>query len=181
MSNKRDEIMGLINEAHASGASQLEACKVIGMSERTLQRWKQPDNAADGRIDAQHVPANKLTQIERQRIINTANKNEYADLSPAKIVPKLADTGVYIASESSFYRVLKEAKQLQHRQKAKPDRQVKKPRALTATQPNQIYTWDITYLPTQVKGIFLYLYLVMDIYSRKIVGWQVHREESDVV
>lgn len=79
---------------------------------------------------------------------------------------------------STFYRVLKEANQCQHRQQAKPDRQVKKPRALTATQPNQIYTWDITYLPTQVKGIFLYLYLVMDIYSRKIVGWQVHEEES---
>jgi transposase InsO family protein len=181
MKKERDEVVELINEAHASGASQLKACKVIGMSERTLQRWKQPDNAADGRIDAHHAPANKLTQMERQRIFNTANKPEYADLPPAKIVPKLADTGVYIASESSFYRVLKEANQLQHRQKAKPDRQIKKPRALTATQPNQIYTWDITYLPTRVKGIFLYLYLVMDIYSRKIVGWQVHMQETSTL
>jgi len=181
MSHERNEIMGLTDEAHASGARQSQACKIIGISQRTLQRWNRLDNTVDGRIDAHHAPANKLTQMERQRIIQTANKREYANLPPSKIVPKLADEGVYIASESSFYRVLKEAKQLQHRQKAKPDRQVKKPRALTATQPNQIYTWDITYLPTQVKGIFLYLYLVMDIYSRKIVGWQVHEEESSTL
>jgi len=181
MSHERDEIIGLIDEAHASGASQFKACKVIGITQRTLQRWKRLGNTTDGRIDAHHAPANKLTQMERQRIVQTANKSEYADLPPSKIVPKLADEGVYIASESTFYRVLKEANQCQHRQQAKPDRQVKKPRALTATQPNQIYTWDITYLPTQVKGIFLYLYLVMDIYSRKIVGWQVHEEESSTL
>jgi len=176
----RVEIIKLIDEARTSGARQTQACKIIGISSRTLQRWQQ-DDVHDGRIDAKHAPANKLTAIERQRIIQTANKSEYADLPPTKIVPKLADKGVYIASESTFYRVLKEANQLQHRQKEKPDRQVKKPRALTATGPNQIFTWDITYLPTQVKGIFLYLYLVMDIYSRKIVGWQVHEEESSTL
>lgn len=180
MSSERAEIIELVNESLASGARQSQACKIIGISCRTLQRWQQ-DNTHDGRIYAKHAPANKLTAMERQRIIRTANKSEYADLPPGKIVPKLADKGVYIASESTFYRVLKEVNQQQHRQKAKPDRQVKKPRALTATGPNQIFTWDITYLPTQVKGIFLYLYLVMDIYSRKIVGWQVHEEESSTL
>ena len=180
MSTERAEIIKLIDEARVSGARQSQACKIIGISNRTLQRWQQPDNQ-DGRIDANHSPANKLTEMERQRIIQTANEPEYADLPPSKIVPKLADKGLYIASESTFYRVLKEVNQLKHRQKAKPDRQVKKPRALTATGPNQVYTWDITYLPTQIKGIFLYLYLVMDIYSRKIVGWQVHDEESSTL
>ncbi len=180
MSTERAEIIRLIDEARLAGARQSQACKIIGISGRTLQRWRQGDTP-DGRIDANHAPANKLTEMEKQRIIQTANKPEYADLPPSKIVPKLADKGVYIASESTFYRVLNAANQLQHRQKAKPDRQVKKPRALTATGPNQIYTWDITYLPTQVKGIFLYLYLVMDIYSRKIVGWQVHDEESSTL
>ena len=180
MSTERAEIIKLIDEARMSGARQSNACKIIGISCRTLQRWRQ-DDTQDGRIDAKHAPANKLTAMERQRIIQTANKPEYADLPPGKIVPKLADKGAYIASESTFYRVLKEVNQQHHRQKAKPDRQVKKPRALTATGPNQIFTWDITYLPTQVKGIFLYLYLVMDIYSRKIVGWQVHEEESSTL
>ncbi|MCF6354852.1 MAG: IS3 family transposase, partial [Candidatus Polarisedimenticolaceae bacterium] len=96
-------------------------------------------------------------------------------------VPKLADLGRYIASEATFYRILNDNDQLKHRGKSKPAKKVTKPRALTATAANQIYTWDITYLPTQVKGVFLYLYLVLDIYSRKIVGWQVHSEELSLL
>ena len=126
-------------------------------------------------------PCNKLTALERQRIIKVVNEPEYADLAPSQIVPKLADDGRYIASESTTYRVLKDEKQLHHRQKSKLVSPAKKPRALTATGPNQIYTWDITYLPTLVKGVFLYLYLVLDIYSRKIVGWQVHAEERSAL
>jgi putative transposase len=136
-----------------------------------------PANHHDGRIDALHVPTNKLTELERQRIIKVANSSEFSSLPASKIVPKLADKGQYIASESSFYRVLKEANQLKHRDKSKPARKVIKPKALKATGPNQVYTWDITYLPSQIKGMFFYLYLVVDIYSRKIVGWQVHHEE----
>jgi len=178
MKEDRKDIINLIEEATNAGARQSKACEIIGLSPKTIQRWSQPDNKQDGRIDALHEPANKLTEAECQRLIATANDPEYADLPPSKIVPKLADKGIYIASESSFYRVLKAEKLLKHRQKSKPVRQIKKPKALTATAPNQIYSWDITYLPTEIKGIFLYLYLVMDIYSRKIVGWQVYENES---
>ena len=164
-----------------AGARQSAACEIIGISAKTLQRWEQPDNTQDGRLDALHEPSTKLTQREREQIIKVANEPDYAALSPSKIVPKLADEGRYIASESSFYRVLKSAKQLTHRLKAKPTRTVIKPEALTASGPNQIYSWDITYLPTPVRGIFLYLYLVMDIYSRKVVGWQVYEEESSAL
>lgn len=181
MSSERVVIIKLIFEAQESGARQSKACGIMGITPKTLQRWRQPDNLQDGRLDAVHEPQTKLSELERQRIIKVANDPEYANLSPSKIVPTLADKGCYIASESSFYRVLKDEKQLQHRQKAKPSRQVKKPRALTATEPNQIYTWDISYLPTLVKGLFLYLYLVMDIYSRKIVGWQVYEQESSAL
>ena len=181
MSSERKEIITLVNEACDSGARQSNACECIGISAKTFQRWCRPDNARDGRLDTKHEPGNKLTELERQRIIKVANEPEYADLPPSKIVPKLADKGIYLASESTYYRVLKDANQLSHRQKARPTRQRKKPRALTATGPNQIYSWDITYLPTAVKGIFLYLYLVMDIYSRKIVGWQVYEEESSAL
>ena len=181
MSSERKEIIALVSEACVSGARQSEACECIGMSAKTLQRWCRPDNVQDGRLDALHDPRNKLTELERQRIIKVANEPEYANLPPSKIVPKLADSGIYIASEATFYRILKAVNQLSHRQKAKPTAPRKKPRALTATGPNQIYSWDITYLPTAVKGIFLYLYLVMDIYSRKIVGWQVYEEESSTL
>jgi len=181
MNSERAEIIALVNEAHAAGARQSKACECISISAKTFQRWSRPENAEDGRLDAKHEPCNKLTELERQRIIQVANEPEYADLPPSKIVPKLADKGIYLASESSYYRVLKDAKQLSHRQKARPTGQRKKPRALTASGPNQIYSWDITYLPTAVKGIFVYLYLVMDIYSRKIVGWQVYEDESSTL
>ena len=180
MSPDRDEILLHINHARAAGARQSEACEIVGISAKTYQRWMKPDNVNDGRLDAAHEPRNKLSELERQRLIKVANEPEYADLSPCKIVPRLADEGRYVASESTFYRVLKVEKQLSHRQRSKPAT-TRKPPALVATAPNQIYSWDITYLPTAVKGAFYYLYLVMDIYSRKIVGWQVFEEESSAL
>jgi len=181
MSTHRAETIQLIDEARGAGVRQSKACEIMAVSARTYQRWHDSSHEQDGRISAKHEAANKLTELERQRMIKLANEPEYADLSPSKIVPKLADEGRYIASESSFYRVLKTEKQLSHRQRSKPARQIKKPRALTATGPNQLYSWDITYLPTAVRGLFFYLYLVMDIYSRKIVGWQVYEAESSAL
>jgi len=178
---QRQTIIAEVDEAMRSGARQSAACEVIGISAKTLQRWAQPANSQDGRLDARHKPSTKLTAKEREHIIEVANEPDYASLSPSKIVPKLADEGRYIASESSFYRVLKAARQLKHRDKAKSARTVIKPKALIASGPNQIYSWDITYLPTQVRGVFLYLYLVMDIYSRKVVGWQVYEAESSAL
>ena len=90
---------------------------------------------------------------------------------PARIVPRLADQGQYVASESTLYRLLREAGQMTHRRLERVPRKVSKPRALVATQADQIYCWDITYLPQQVRGAFFYLYLFVDVFSRKIVGW----------
>lgn len=92
-------------------------------------------------------------------------------------MPKLAEQEQYIGSESTIYRVLREAKQLTHRASSKP-RTHKKPREYRADGPRQVWTWDITYLPTTVRGLWFYLYLVVDIWSRKIVGWNVHTEEN---
>ena len=181
MTNERIEIIELVTKSCDSGARQSKACEIIGIASKTFQRWCRADNQQDGRIEPSHVPANKLTELERQLIISTANEEKYSALSPSKIVPLLADEGRYIASESSFSRVLKAEKQLKHRAKSKPVRVIKKPRALTAIAPNQVFSWDITYLPTQVRGVFLYLYLVLDIYSRKIVGWQVYDNESSAL
>lgn len=178
MSEERIKIIKWIRTAQLSGARQSKACEIAGISARTYQRWILNKNHRDRRIDSHVEPANKLTLMERQRIVRVSNSLEYACLPPNKIVPLLADKGQYIASESSFYRVLKSENQLKHRQKTKVTLKAKRPKTLTATSPNQVYSWDITYLPTTVKGLFYYLYLVMDIYSRKIVGWQVYEEES---
>jgi len=181
MTPEREYMMDLIIEAQSNGARQSKACEILGITPKTLQRWKKGGNQQDGRIDAKHKPKNKLSGMERQRIINACNKPEHANLSPSKLVPTLADQGIYLASESTIYRILKEEKLLNHRLKSKPGKKIKKPEALVATGPNQIYSWDITYLPTEIKGLFYYLYLVMDVYSRKIVGWQVYEQESSAL
>jgi transposase InsO family protein len=106
-----------------------------------------------------------------------ANSPEFRDKSPNQIVPTLADRGQYIASESSFYRVLREADQLKHRGRAQPPK-AHRPKELVATKPNEVWTWDITYLKSAINGCFYYLYLAVDIYSRKIVTWTVEKEES---
>jgi transposase InsO family protein len=153
----------------------------MGITAKTFQRWMRPESDEDGRLSAKQSPSNKLSELERQRIIQVCNQPEYANVPPSVIVPMLADKGIYIASESTIYRVLKAHKQSKHRLKSKPARVITKPEPLTATGPNQIFSWDISYLPTTVKGLFYYLYLVMDVYSRKIVGWQVYEEESSAL
>jgi len=162
----------------SSGARQAKICDALGVCLRTWQRWKNANILEDRRIYNNNIPANKLSEIEIDRVLKIANEERFANLPPKKIVPMLADEGSYIASESSFYRILKAANQLKHRNKSRAARKIIKPKSLVATAPNQVYSWDITYLPTNVRGIFLYLYLVMDVYSRKIVGWQIHEYES---
>ena len=177
MSEDREKTIGLIDEAVRAGARRLKACEIVGMSARTLQRWTKPHNTHDGRKDARHEPSNKLGEEERGDILKIANSPGYSELPPCKIVPLLADSGRYIASESTFHRVLKEKGQMTHRHGSKP-RSAKKPKELAATGPNQVYSWDITWLPARIAGMYFYLYMVMDIYSRKIVGWQVYGKES---
>jgi len=99
-------------------------------------------------------------------------------LARLQIVPRLADQGRYPASESTFYRILRAEKQLTHRRSERPAQTRTKPRAICATAPNQLYSWDITYLPSLIRGQFFYRYLFVDIFSRKIVGWQVYEEEN---
>lgn len=173
----RSSIMALIDEAIAAGASPKKSCAAIGMSERTLQRWRSAPLVADRRTVRVQQPVNQLSELEREQILAIANSAEFGQLSPSQIVPRLADQGTYVASESSFFRVLRAANQVKHRAAAKPSPERSKPQAVSATAPNQLYSWDITYLPTTVKGAYFYLYLFMDIFSRKVVGWQVHDDE----
>ena len=171
---------GLINEAIEAGASKYKACKTIGVSIRTLQRWQvEGEVTADKRLTANRPqPANKLTEQERLSIMTVCNTDEFASLPPSQIVPVLADRGKYIASESSFYRVLKAEGMLHHRGKAKARKSTKKPTSYTTKKANEVWSWDISYLPTKVIGQHYYLYMIEDIYSRKIVGWEVHTNET---
>jgi putative transposase len=168
----------VIEEAVCSGARLSEACKLAGVTPRTLQRWRAQgaEGGEDRRRGPNKAPRNKLSDAEREHILEVVNSEPYRDLSPKQIVPRLADQGQYIGSESTIYRVLEEAGQKSHREPIKP-RAFHKPQERTATGPCQILCWDITYLPAAVRGQFYYLYLFLDIWSRKIVGWGVHDEQ----
>lgn len=173
---KRESIK-LIDEAVSNGARKAVICNDSGIGVKTLDRWRM--SFKDKRKGSKRSPANKLKPNEIDEIIKISTSEKYVDKTPNEIVPMLADKGIYIASESSFYRVLKENKLMAHRGKSKPKAH-KKPEPLIATAPNQIYSWDITYLKTSVLGVFYYLYMFMDIFSRKIVGFKVHQTESMV-
>ncbi len=160
-----------------AGASRAASCNVLEIAVRTFERWKKDPNKCDGRAGPVNPIPHQLTSEEKQMIIEVSNSQPYQDLNPWKIVAKLADFGIFIASESSFYRVLKEVNLLKHRSKSSP-RVVKPPKDLIAARPNQIWSWDITYLVSSVKGRYFYLYLIMDVYSRYIVGWTVEETES---
>lgn len=167
----------LIEEAKASGARTQTACNVLKISIRTYQRWRSKDDKADQRGKHLRKPPHSLSEEEKEAMIAIATSKEFCDLSPTQFVPVLADQGIYIASESSFYRVLREHKLLTHRHKSKP-RSNRKPKEKVATAPNQVWSWDITYIRGPVKGQFFYLYLIVDIFSRMIVGWALHDREN---
>lgn len=167
----------LIDEAVAAGARRHKACNVLGISCRTLRRWRGAEQLVDGRKGAHRRCPHALSEAEKQRILDVCNSTQYKSLPPSQIVPRLADQDTYYGSESSFYRVLREQAQDNHRGRAHAPRKVAKPKAWAASGSNQVWSWDITYLPSDIRGQFYRLYMTMDIYSRKIVGWEVHHEE----
>ena len=172
-----------IDGAHGAGARLRLACEIAGIDERTLQRWKAHAGLVkgDGRPLAERpVPSHALSQDERARLLSVANEPRFCDVPPARIVPMLADEGVYLASESTFSRVMRAHNQTAHRGRAKAPRTVRPPTTHIATAAQQVWCWDMTYLPATVVGRWFYLYLILDLYSRKIVGWEVHeRDHSD--
>lgn len=171
----RCRALELIAEAVAQGCRKLKGCEALGLSLRTLQRW-QRDGSVDRRKGSQAMPASRLSDEERAEVLALLNAPAHCDQSPNQLVPMLADRGEYIASESTMYRILREEKMLTHRHRSAPVRR-HEPTPRVATGANQVWSWDITFLAGPVRGMFFYLYLIVDIYSRKIVAWQVHERE----
>jgi len=172
----KQSVLTLISEACQAGASKSKAAQLLGLTVRTIQRWKK-QGTTDKRKGSRAVPANKLSVEEQNNIVNVLKSQEYEDFSPNQIVPKLADQGIYMGSESTMYRLLRTLKMNEHRQASNPVHR-HSPETFTACGPNQIWSWDITYLRSSVKGRFYYLYMVMDLYSRKAVACQVYESES---
>jgi putative transposase len=172
-------ILWWLDQALAQGARLQAACATVGLTERTVQRWRQQgaQGGNDRRGGPRTSPGHTLTEQERQDILDVLHSPRFRDASPKTVVPTLADEGVYLGSESTFYRILQAQGEQTHRGRARPP----SPRPIpthTAFGPNQVWSWDITYLPTTVRGMFFFLYLVMDIWSRRIMSWTVRAEEN---
>jgi len=168
--------LAAIGEAMTAGARLSESCLVANIDARTVQRWQRQEVGEDRRQGPKTAPHNRLSTDEQATALAVMTSPEYRDLSPKQIAPQLADSGRYVASESTMYRLLRKEELLVHRGRQKP-RTVKAPSEHVATGPNQVWSWDITYLRSPTRGIFFYLYLVVDVWSRKIVGARVHEEE----
>ena len=167
--------------AHTAGARLRLACETAGIDERTLQRWKAQDGltTGDGRPNAvRPIPGHALSPAERAQLLAVANEPRFAAVPPARIVPMLADEGCYLASESSFARVLRAQGQSAHRGRAKAPKAHRPPTTHVAATPRAVWCWDMTYLPATVLGRWFHLYLILDLYSRKIVGWEVHATDD---
>jgi transposase InsO family protein len=169
--------VSLIDEAVTAGARLFRACDVLEISTRTYARWKN-GNTADARKGAVKRVTRKLSEAERDEIVRTACSDEYCDHTPYEIVVDLLEKRKYLASTSTFYRVLRERGLIHHRRTSKAPRNSARPPELMATGPNQVWSWDITYIRTAVAGIYLYAYMIIDVWSRKVVGWEIHERES---
>jgi putative transposase len=170
-----------IEQARADGARLAPACSLAGIDARTLRRWQAGDGLRQGdrRPAADRpIPSHALSEAERARIIAVANEPRFSETPPARIVPALADEGIYIASESSFHRVLRAHGQMNRRGRAPPPRPARPPSTHIATHPGEVWCWDMTFLPAQIQGRWFYFYLILDLYSRKIVGFEVHDTDS---
>ena len=177
----RQTLVRDIAQACAEGARLAPACALTGIVVRTLRRWQAGDGLmrGDRRPDAhRRVPPHALSDAERARIVEVANEPRFAATPPARIIPALADEGLYIASESSFHRVLRAHGQMNRRGRARPPRASSPPHTHIATRPGEVWCWDVTFLPAQIQGRWFYLYLILDLYSRKVIGFEVHDTDS---
>nr|WP_231372030.1 MULTISPECIES: IS3 family transposase [unclassified Thioalkalivibrio] len=174
----REQGIKLVDEARAEGARLAPACVELGIGLNTYRRWK--TGGVDGRRHAvRPPPSNALTEAERDEVLAVCHRPAWASLPPGQIVPRLLDEeDRYLASESTFYRLLRAAGEQQRRGRAAAPHNPGPPRRHTATGPNQLWSWDVTYLPTRIRGQFFYLYLIIDLFSRKVTGFEVFGTES---
>ena len=168
----------LIETAVEAGARRGAACQLLGLSVRTVERWRAAPDEDDARHGPHDQPANALTPVERRTILAVVTSAAYCDVSPHQIVPRLADTGRYLASESTMYRILLARRHCSSTVAAPRRPSASRRRTHVATGPHQLWSWDLTDLETPVRGVFDYLYLRLDVWSRKIVGWAVQDVES---
>jgi transposase InsO family protein len=171
-------MLAALDEAQTTGARLHPACHVIGISARTIERWRGHPGGDDRRCGPRRRPRNALTDAEEAHLLDVMTSARYGHLPPKQLVPRLADEGKYLASESTMYRFRRRVGLGDHRRAGLHTHVTRGATVHRATGSNQLWSWDITYLPTAIRGRFLRLYLVLDVWSRRIVGWDVHEHEN---
>lgn len=153
------------------------ACQALNVSRASLYRSWRPSAPPSSPVTRERAPSpRRLDDAERQKILDTLHLPEFADQPPTEVYATLLERGTYLASIRTMYRVLAEAGEAKERRNQRAPQQHAMP-SLTATAPNQVWTWDITKLATLKKGIFLMAYVIIDLFSRFVVGWMVAAKE----
>jgi putative transposase len=166
--------MDLIEDLAEPGVSVVAACAALGVSRATLYRATAP--AAPPTVRERAPSPRRLSDDERQTIVDVMHSPEFVDQPPMEVFAKLLSRGVYLASIRTIYRVLAELGESKERRNQRLPHPHVKP-SLTATAPNQVWTWDITKLATLERGVFLHAYVIIDLFSRYVVGWMVAAKE----
>ena len=151
------------------------ACKALGLSRTTLYRARRQAPQRP-RAKPRPSPPRRLSQQERQRILDALHSAEFADQPPTEVYAALLGRGEYVGSIRTMYRVLAEAGEVRERRNVRAAQDHPAP-SLTATRPNEVWTWDITKLATTEKGVFLQAYVIIDLFSRFVVGWLLAAKE----
>lgn len=120
-----------------------------------------------------------MSPEEESLFLATANSARFADKTPDQIVAVLAHEGVYIASPATLYRLLRRSDALAHRRESRKPRASIAPQKIQVTGSNQVWSWDITWLKTEIHGIFHYAYTIIDLFDRSIIGWTIEATESE--
>lgn len=177
-SEDRQEIIEYVDEVKREQVSERTICELVGISRKTLQNWRRFGMRDRRKGSARFVP-HRLSPDERDCVYQTATDKRFADMTPELIVAKLAEERTYIASASTFFRVLRERRALEHRRESRKPRKGGRPEKIAVTGPNQVWSWDITWLKSEVTGLFYYAYTIIDLYDRVIVGWTIESNESE--
>jgi putative transposase len=157
-------------------AGERRACQVLGLSRATEQRRNKPHEPKERRV--REVPEWTLTQEQRQRVLELADSSEHMDKSMNEIYHCLLDHNQYLCSPRTMYRILADNSQVRERRNQRRHPQYKKPELL-ATAPRQLWSWDITKLRGPSRGVYFQLYVIIDVFSRFVVGWLLATKESE--
>jgi transposase InsO family protein len=154
-------------------------CRFLGITPRTIQNWRSKGLQDKRKGCSRPTSKRALSPEEWDALYAVVTSKRFADFTPEQIVATLAQEGTYIASVSSMYRLLRRRDALAHRSESRKPQAVRESAELEVTGPNQVWSWDITWLKTPVRGMFLYAYTIIDLFDRSIVGWCIETHESD--